>query len=90
MKAKTTDRQNRLRRLTVKRQIQLRLRAYSIVRDALESGLGFALNRLQDAAGERDLQLDDELRERAMDAMDAMINELAVALDARINWEKSG
>jgi len=74
-------------RLTKKKQVQLRLRSYCIVRDALETGLGFALNRLQDAAGDRDLKLDDELRARAMDPM---LNELTIALEDKVDCDKSG
>lgn len=75
-------------KLSTKKQIQLRLRSYCIVRDALENGLGFALNRLQEAAGDRDLGLDDdELRARALDLM---LNELMISLEGQIDWDKSG
>ena len=55
---------------------------YGIVSDALEHGLQFAMNRLEDHWG---LSIPDEVR---TEALPHMLNELMIALDM-VDWEKS-
>ena len=55
--------------------------AYSVVSDALESGLQFAMNRLEDHG----VRISDSQREASLPNM---LNELMIALDM-VDWDKS-
>ncbi len=66
-----------------KKKAIIRLNAYSLISDAVESGLGFALNRLDDVL---DNCLTEEQRESATGPM---LNEIMIALENVIDWEKS-
>ncbi len=65
-----------------KPKCRLRFKAYDLVAEKLEEGLGFAMNRLVDAG----VQITEEQREAALPFM---LNELQVAL-SDIDWERSG
>lgn len=62
----------------------LKLKAYSILYDAISSGLGFALNRLEDVSN---MSFDDLTRCRALDPM---MNEIMLAIEEVVDFDKSG
>jgi hypothetical protein len=66
-----------------KKKVHLRMRSYLMVRDKLEEGLGFALNRLEDVCG---FKITDEQRSSALEPM---LSELTCALEEVVDWEKS-
>lgn len=66
------------------KKVKLKLDAYGIVHDALETGLRFALNRLEDVTNQT---IPPEQRQAAMDPM---LNEIMLALSGVVQWEKSG
>jgi hypothetical protein len=61
--------------------LKLKHDAYSIISDALEHGLQFAINRLEDHGA----FITEEVR---ASALPFMLNELLLALDV-IDWDKS-
>ncbi len=62
---------------------RLALRPYFIVSDAVESSLGFALNRIEDCC---DIEITDEER---LELKPLMLNEIMIALEAVIDFERS-
>ena len=66
-----------------KKKAILKFNAYSIVKDAIETGLGFAMNQLEDVMGK---PIPYEIREAAMPSM---LNEVMCYLAEVIDWEKS-
>jgi hypothetical protein len=64
-------------------KIRLALKPYSMVSDAVESSLGFALNRVEDCC---DIEITDENR---VELKPLMLNEIMLALEAVIDFERS-
>ena len=61
--------------------LKLKHDAYGIISDALEHGLQFAMNRLEDHG----VEIPENIR---AEALPSMLNELMIALDV-IDWDKS-
>jgi len=59
------------------------MRTYTIIEDAVYRGLGFALNRLEDAGAD----ITDKQRKAAWDHM---LNEVMIALSEVIDFDRSG
>jgi hypothetical protein len=66
-----------------RKKIKVKLQAYGLIEDAVYSGLGFALNRLDDAGV--------EITEAQRDAASGpMLNEVMIALSEVIDVDRSG
>lgn len=66
------------------KKAKLRLTAYGLIEDAVEKGIGFALNRLEDTW---DQTIPDPVRD---EAKPKMLHEIMNYLSEVIDWEKSG
>lgn len=60
----------------------MKLKSYSIVSDAVEGTLGFALNRIEDAT---DRHFSEDERNRIIPSI---LNEIMIGLDEVITWEE--
>lgn len=63
----------------MKRKVIPKLNVYRIISDAIENGLGFAMNRLQDHG----VEISDEQREASLDQM---LNEILIALEEVVEF----
>lgn len=65
--------------MTKRTKVKPKLSSYHIISDAVQSGLRFALNRLEDHG----VEISDAQR---LASIDPMMNELMIALDSVIDW----
>ncbi len=70
------------------KKVMLKLHTYDIVRDAVEQGLGFAINRLEDCGWHSDAPDTGAYERRRVEALERMTIEVMSSLSDVVAWEE--